>query len=76
MNTSRGLHFLDNTLLTSINNIRRNYTMKTQSMSTKKDFSHIKDSYFREKLEKGLIPYEPKEWAINQMDAMEERKVK
>lgn len=50
--------------------------MKTQSMSTKKDFSHIKDSYFREKLEKGLIPYEPKEWAINQMDAMEERKVK
>lgn len=45
--------------------------MKNKTMSTQ-DFSHIKDDYFREKLEKGLIPYEPKEWAINQLDPMEE----
>ena len=40
------------------------------------DFSHIKDSYFREKLEKGLIPYEPKVWAESQLEPMEENKTR
>jgi hypothetical protein len=44
--------------------------------STKQDFSHIKDSYFREKLEKGLIPYEPKLWAESQLEPMEENKTR
>lgn len=48
--------------------------MKINSDSSQ--FSHIKDDYFREKLEKGLIPYEPKEWAINQMESMEENKTR
>lgn len=37
---------------------------KVIDVTTKKHltFPHVKDEYFREKLESGLIPYEPKLW--------------
>lgn len=28
------------------------------------NFSHIKDSYFREKLQKGFIKFDPSEWSV------------
>lgn len=38
-----------------------------------RDFSHIKDSYLRQKLEHGYIQYEPELWAISQLEPREER---
>lgn len=44
--------------------------MKTKKRLT---FPHIKDDYFREKLEKGLIKYEPKLWAEAVLTARDEK---
>lgn len=38
------------------------------------DFSNIKDSYFREKLESGLIRYAPEDWTC--MDPIEENELR
>jgi hypothetical protein len=44
--------------------------VKTTKLLT---FPHVKDAYFREKLESGLIPYEPKLWAEAVLSARDER---
>lgn len=38
-------------------------------------FDHIKDDYFREKLEKGLIEYDPDLWEKAQLSPREEREI-
>lgn len=37
------------------------------------DYSHIKDHYFKDKLDKGLIKYEPENWT--ELPAIEENKL-
>jgi hypothetical protein len=40
----------------------------------KQDYSHIKDPYFKDKLDKGLIKYEPTEWV--ELSPFDERGLK
>lgn len=46
--------------------------MKTKKQLT---FPHVKDEYFREKLEKGLIKYEPRLWKEAVLSVREEREL-